>query len=705
MNSKLISIIIPCYNVEQYLPRCFESLRKQTIGIEHLELIFIDDASTDHTWNTLQAIEASFPNSVLIVHCDENHGLGAARNLGYSYATCCYIAFLDSDDWVEPEMYQSLYDRMVQHQCDIVRCKYIRDYGIAPVSPSEKETGKEDRLLLIDSIEKRKGFLLTDSMGTTAWDKLIRRDFLSEHNIFFPEGIAYEDHLWLSLLYLYAEHIYVIEKKLYHYYINDNSIVLKKNQEYHHDYLLSELIKWQEWESRDFFRYYRQELECNFLLDAYLGYLKVLFLRFSQIPYANFLTLKEEVLSRVPDYRKNPYISTAFTPLNQILLELLDISVSEDELAEIALTAKNIWQSVTIFTATHIPFSPPADDTYVPLHVGRAAGNDLGYLGDDTGDNISLINCFYGELTGLYWIWKNYHSSDYVGLCHYRRYFLNQNHEIMSKLDYLRIFSSYDVIISKPIYSEKTYYECYKEAHNINDLLTVGETIRKLFPDYFPVFEEILNSHYIYSGNLFAASKSLFNQYADWLFTILKASSQMIDTSAYDNYHRRVYGFLSEQLIYVWVKSRKLAYYECEIGFTQEKAETLDLKKTLALLVAKENIKQAKQLFLNTVKERPDVLLPGSDLSQELKTIYQILNVCEKESLQGCHSFLRYSHDLGTLIRHYTQITEILYHMKLEQVTAEDLQYLRQTGASKAALQAIIEATPTYRNINLNSWL
>lgn len=68
-------------------------------------------------------------------------------------------------------------------------------------------------------------------------------------------------------------------------------------------------------------------------------------------------------------------------------------------------------------------FSPPADDTYLPLHVGRASAEDLGYLGDDTGDNISLINCFYGELTGLYWIWKNYHSSDYAGLCHYRRYF------------------------------------------------------------------------------------------------------------------------------------------------------------------------------------------------------------------------------------------------------------------------------------------
>ena len=705
MKNKLISIIIPCYNVEPYLPRCFKSLQKQTLGIEHMELIFVDDASTDHTWDTLKAIESAFPGSVLIIQNEQNQGLGYSRNLGLSYATCPYVAFLDSDDWVEPEMYQSMYEKMVQYQCDIVRCQYIRDYGVAPISPEEKCTGKQDRLLLIDSIAKRKGFLQTDSLGFTAWDKLIRKDFLTRHNILFAEGAAYEDHPWSSLLYLYAEHIYVLEQRFYHYFVNNSSIVLTKNQEYHHDFLIVGLMKWQEWVNRGFLKYYRNELECNFLLETYLGYIKVLFLRFSQIPYEHFLVLKQEVLARIPDYRKNPYISTAFTPVNQILLELLVTNVTREALDEIALSVKNVWQSVTIFTATHIPFSPPADDTYLPLHVGRASAEDLGYLGDDTGDNISLINCFYGELTGLYWIWKNYHSSDYAGLCHYRRYFLNDSHQIMSKMDYLRIFSSYDIIISKPVHSEKTYYECYKEAHNINDLLTVGEAIQKLYPEYYPYFEQVLESHFIYSGNLFAASKVLFNQYADWLFTILKASSQQIDTSTYDNYHRRVYGFLSEQLVYVWVKGRDLTYYECEVGFTQEKAETVNLKKALAQLIALGDISQAKLLFKDTVKDRPDVLLPGSDLSQELKTIYQILNVCEKERLRGHDSLLKYSRDLGKLITHYTRITEILYHMSAKQATPKDIQYLKYTLVSKPALQAIIDATPDYRSVDLNRYL
>ena len=78
---------------------------------------------------------------------------------------------------------------------------------------------------------------------------------------------------------------------------------------------------------------------------------------------------------------------------------------------------------IRIYTMTHRPFHVPSDPMYQPLQVGRATHEDLGYPGDDTGDNISALNCFYSELTGVYWIWKNVHDAEYVGLCHYRRFF------------------------------------------------------------------------------------------------------------------------------------------------------------------------------------------------------------------------------------------------------------------------------------------
>ena len=84
---KLISIIVPCYNVELYIDRCFASLAAQTIGLDKLEIILVDDCSTDHTWEKLTAIEASYPESVMIIHSDENGHLGRARNIGMEYAT------------------------------------------------------------------------------------------------------------------------------------------------------------------------------------------------------------------------------------------------------------------------------------------------------------------------------------------------------------------------------------------------------------------------------------------------------------------------------------------------------------------------------------------------------------------------------------------------------------------------------------------
>ena len=89
--------------------------------------------------------------------------------------------------------------------------------------------------------------------------------------------------------------------------------------------------------------------------------------------------------------------------------------------------------SIKIFTITHKAFTPPKDSTYIPLHVGRANAEDLGFLGDDTGDSISKLNPYYCELTGMYWIWKNYHEADYIGICHYRRYLINENDSIFTE--------------------------------------------------------------------------------------------------------------------------------------------------------------------------------------------------------------------------------------------------------------------------------
>ena len=113
----LISIIIPCFNTAEYLPQCMESLEKQTIGFDKLQFIFVDDASTDDnkTWNCIVQFEHIHPNEVIAVHLDENRAQGGAKNIGISYAEAEYIGFVDSDDWIEPDMYQKLYELSLIH--------------------------------------------------------------------------------------------------------------------------------------------------------------------------------------------------------------------------------------------------------------------------------------------------------------------------------------------------------------------------------------------------------------------------------------------------------------------------------------------------------------------------------------------------------------------------------------------------------------
>ena len=114
-----ISIIVPCYNVEKYVGKCIESLLAQTIGRDKLELIFINDASTDGTLRILKAYERMDPEHICVITYDENIKQGGARNIGLSYATGNYIGFVDADDWIEPDMYERLLTMVKKYNCDM----------------------------------------------------------------------------------------------------------------------------------------------------------------------------------------------------------------------------------------------------------------------------------------------------------------------------------------------------------------------------------------------------------------------------------------------------------------------------------------------------------------------------------------------------------------------------------------------------------
>lgn len=327
-----ISVIIPCYNTAAFIDRCLTSIVSQTIGLDALEIICIDDASTDDTWQRLTVWEQRYPDHILLIHCDENRKQGAARNMGLQYAASEWVSFIDSDDWLEPDYFQKMYGMAVQSNFDLIICRSVRDFSHELTFLDNRGTGKEDCAMLIDTEDKRKLFIVMKRMDYLAWGKLIRRDFLLEHQIYFPENLAYEDTFWGSLIHLYARRIFFIEEMLYHYFVNSSSTVLKQDADYHLDLLTVQSMLWEEWIERGFLQVYHDELIYDYLFSCYIGFLKVIVFRFKTPSYSLFLLLKESILSRIPDYKSNVYIQKKeLSEFHSVLLEALTLPLGRTQ--------------------------------------------------------------------------------------------------------------------------------------------------------------------------------------------------------------------------------------------------------------------------------------------------------------------------------------------------------------------------------------
>lgn len=230
--------------------------------------------------------------------------------------------------------------------------------------------------------------------------------------------------------------------------------------------------------------------------------------------------------------------------------------------------------NIKILVATHKAYWMPEDDVYLPLHVGREGKQDLGFVGDNTGDNISLKNPNFCELTGLYWAWKNL-QCDYIGLCHYRRYFANKpktseltdkKHAIYNKDEYEKLLKKYDVILPmKRNYYIETVRSHYEHAHKKRDLDEVERIIKEMYPEYVDTFNKVMNSTKLYILNMFVMKKELFNNYCKWLFSIEFELEKRINISTYDAYNARIFGFLSERLFNVWLMHQSLKIVEVNV--------------------------------------------------------------------------------------------------------------------------------------------
>lgn len=342
---------------------------------------------------------------------------------------------------------------------------------------------------------------------------------------------------------------------------------------------------------------------------------------------------------------------------------------------------------VQIFVCTHKPFDPPKDPIYVPLHVGKKGKPDLGYMGDDTGDEISDKNCYYSELTGLYWAARNCPDADIKGSCHYRRYLINEQGKAYTAAEIETILKEYDIMTTKTLSLRSAYYDGFGENHNIKDLILAGEVLKEKFPAYYPVFERLVHENKTYFGNMIICRSELFDAYVNWLFEIFFQMEPQMDFTGYDDYHKRVFGFISEFLLKVYIIVNGLKVHESMVGMVGEKKETMEVKNRLAEMIMEKKLAEAKAYFMEFIEKRPDILMEASDVNGELKLAMQIITSCEHEYKAYGESVLDRMGNYRELMRYFGRVNQITTAKKLGSITLAEENWLRENRVSGVVMQ------------------
>lgn len=313
----LVSVIVPVYNVEKYLPQCLDSLLAQTL--EQIEIICVDDCSPDNSKSVLEAYARRDPR-IRVIRLPENQRQGGARNAGIRAARAEHVGFVDSDDFVSPLMYECLWKAALASQADIVIndyfCYYsendIREVRL-PVLPSGERSPERDNLLFFG------GFRL--------WTSLFKKSMFSRYDLFFPEKTLYEDNAVLVPLFLCAGQIVQLSAPHYHYRCSDISSTVRTFDDHSFfERLETAKMLFQNMKRLGFYKPYKEETEGLFIDLFFTHSMTGCFFRFSRPPATHMRKIMAEMHEILPDYRKNGYYRK--NPLKRrMLLRLCELNL------------------------------------------------------------------------------------------------------------------------------------------------------------------------------------------------------------------------------------------------------------------------------------------------------------------------------------------------------------------------------------------
>lgn len=292
---ELVSIVVPIYNVEQYLEKCVESICRQTY--ENLEIILVNDGSPDQCGQMCEEY-AKKDNRIKVIH-KKNGGLSDARNSGVKLATGKYLLFVDSDDYIAKDLVEKTVTVAEKNNCDMVLYDY---YYVEPDNVEIRSTIVPANKVI--SLEQEHTLLLA---ATSACAKLFNREFYVKANCPFPQGIYFEDLATTSIFFMRAKRVFYLKEPLYYYINRENSIMTGKNfEKSSHDKLVALEHILSAYKKEGKYEEYRQELEYLVFANEYFEPSKVLALAGEDGEYLE--KCRKYMYETFPDIHNNKYV-------------------------------------------------------------------------------------------------------------------------------------------------------------------------------------------------------------------------------------------------------------------------------------------------------------------------------------------------------------------------------------------------------------
>ena len=288
---KSVSVIVPFYNVENYIEKCLQTLVGQTL--DDIEIILVNDGSKDRSKIVVDKFLKQYPEKIVYLE-KENGGLSDARNYAIPYAKGEYIAFLDSDDYVEKTMYKDMYELAKKEDSDMVECNFYWEY------PDKK---KEDVGIVYNGKKE-----MLEKIRVVAWNKLIRKEVLEKSKVLFPKGLRYEDVEFTYKLIPYLDKVSFLKKPCVHYIQREGSISNNQNERNKEIFdVLANVIDF--YKANNLYDEYKDELEYVYIRYAFCSSLLRIVKIKDEFVQRKLLDLTwEKVNTTFPEWKKNPVL-------------------------------------------------------------------------------------------------------------------------------------------------------------------------------------------------------------------------------------------------------------------------------------------------------------------------------------------------------------------------------------------------------------